>query len=91
MSFFELYRMNIPLLVPSLRLLLAWHREHNFLWERVYGRPPPLHAAALESGLDPNADDPAAVAEWLAWSDMYQFPHIIYFGTLASMQYPHTV
>ena len=27
MSFFELYRMNMPLFVPSLRLLCAWVRE----------------------------------------------------------------
>ena len=29
MSFFELYRMNIPLFAPSLELLVQWERDHS--------------------------------------------------------------
>ena len=39
MSFFELYRESIPLLVPSKKLLLTWISNHGLLWERVYGKP----------------------------------------------------
>ena len=38
-SFFEFYRRNVPLFVPSLRLLTQWVLRHNLMWERVYGRP----------------------------------------------------
>ena len=42
MSFFEFYRMNIPLYVPSARLLALWHVKyavlHERTWDRVYGR-----------------------------------------------------
>ena len=37
MFFFELYRLSIPILVPSKRLLLEWIADHRMLWERVYG------------------------------------------------------
>jgi len=37
MTFFELYRLSIPLLVPSKKLLLSWVFDHGLLWERVYG------------------------------------------------------
>ena len=35
-SFFEYYRLNVPVFVPSKQLLISWHVEHNLLWERVY-------------------------------------------------------
>jgi len=39
MTIFEVYRLNIPLFVPSQKLLLEWHTNYNFVWERVYGHP----------------------------------------------------
>ena len=39
MSWFEFYRMNIPLFAPSLRLLVSWVKDHGLVWERVYGHP----------------------------------------------------
>ena len=41
MSFFEYYKMNIPLFVPSRELLAQWHMDYNILkersWNGVYG------------------------------------------------------
>ena len=36
MTLFELYRMNIPLFVPSIDLLARWHQDHQVLKERVW-------------------------------------------------------
>jgi hypothetical protein len=41
MSFFEAYRMCMPIFVPSIPLALRWHRQHDILRERVYGQPTP--------------------------------------------------
>lgn len=37
MTIYEVYRLNIPMFVPSQKLLLKWHTDYNFVWERVYG------------------------------------------------------
>jgi hypothetical protein len=41
MSFFEFYRMNIPMFFPDHKLLSKWHHELGMLnertWDRVYG------------------------------------------------------
>ena len=40
MFFFELYRTNVPIFVPSKRLLKEWIFKYNIMWETVYGNPP---------------------------------------------------
>ena len=44
MSFFELYRLAIPMYVPSQELLLKWHFEYDIVWERSYGHPDLNHS-----------------------------------------------
>ena len=83
MSFFELYRMNVPMFAPSLELLVQWERRHSLLKERIYwtAAPQPLRLAN-GTPLSPNTrDDPAALRHWLALCDFYHFPHITYFDS----------
>lgn len=95
MSFFEQYRMNMPIIAPSLALLTRWHMESLFVSERtwdtvLYGAPAaksavPRHADADEP-FDPNDEtSEAAVAWWLQWADYYVFPHVILFDSWAHL------
>lgn len=83
MTFFELYRQNIPIFVPSKELLLKWHAEYDILFERVYGLP-----LALPSGMggpSPNSDALADVSHWMQFYDYYLYPHVIYFDSLPGL------
>ena len=91
MSFFEHYRMGVPIIAPSLALLTKWHMDNLFVSERtwdtvLYGKPStssvlPRHPDADEP-FDPNDEkNPAAVEWWLQWADYYTFPHIITFDS----------
>lgn len=90
MTFFELYRMNIPLFAPSLGLLIQWHMQSTILseltWNRVYGHPGPSPlppAPAYASWPDPNDDRSIeSLRFWLAKSDFYTFPHITTFDSM---------
>jgi hypothetical protein len=81
MSFFELYRLNVPILVPSAKLLLTWIIKYKILFERVYGDP-----IAFKSFLNlpsPNSFDPVDAERWIQYYDIYQektFPHLLYFN-----------
>jgi hypothetical protein len=78
MSFFEQYRMGLPIIAPSLKLLVRWHMEHWLVSERTWdmtregrrgtGSALPRHPDAAELPYDPNDDtDEVAVAWWLQW------------------------
>ena len=43
MTFFEMYRMNIPMFAPSLSLLVSWEGRHSVR----FGRPPQPHAQPI--------------------------------------------
>jgi hypothetical protein len=75
----EMYRLNIPLFVPSKTLLLTWHISYNILFERIYGHPSPLPVPIKTTTTDndndgthhpnhgipdPNSNDPSDVAYW---------------------------
>jgi hypothetical protein len=87
MSLFEQYRMNIPLLFPSLNLLTQWHYEYGVVSERtwdqtLYGiRPNGSHIKGVLTNVpDPNNDqDRQAIRYWLNFSDFYQWPYITYY------------
>ena len=75
MSFFEMYRLNLPLFAPSLRLLCEWVRHHGVMWERVYGTPERVPHTALDA--EPgNPNTNASLEYWLGHSDYYVFPHV---------------
>jgi hypothetical protein len=35
MTIYEVYRLNVPLFVPSQRLLLRWQIDHNYSWGKL--------------------------------------------------------
>ncbi|CAF1319404.1 unnamed protein product [Adineta steineri] len=87
MSLFEQYRMNIPLVFPSLDLLTRWHEEYGTVnektWDQtLYGTLP--HGSHIKGVLpdvpDPNDDrNRTSIRYWLNFSDFYQWPHITYY------------
>jgi hypothetical protein len=91
MSFFEHYRMNIPLFVPSLEFMIRLQLKHGLLsertWERtITGRVPanssvPRHPS-YPAAPDPNDDTSAeALRYWLRFADFYVLPHVQYFDS----------
>lgn len=81
MSFFEYYRMNIPLFAPSKKLYFEWEKRYNVSWERVYGRPFPIIRQDPVGRGDPNIVGEHASTGWLELADIYNFPHIQYFNS----------
>ena len=78
-SFFELYRANIPIFIPSCELLTRWTLEHGIMWERVYGTPPRLvHSDEPDA---PHTNE--SLHYWLSKSDFYLFPHVQLFNSWA--------
>ncbi|EKX54020.1 hypothetical protein GUITHDRAFT_100270 [Guillardia theta CCMP2712] len=94
MSFFERRAMGIPVLVPSLRLLAAWHMQHGLVFERRAdwqtaqrrrGSLLPPHPDASEAikDWDPNDErNASAVLTWLSRADFYSMPHVLQFESL---------
>ena len=81
MSFFELYRMGIPLFYPSLSLLTKWEVQHRVLTERIYWKfaPSPLRTPPTPN---PNEQhETKALAHWLSLCDFFVYPHIQYFDS----------
>jgi hypothetical protein len=94
MSMFEQYRMGIPLLYPSLAFLVQLQVDFapvsERTWARVYGRGAvnasdlPPHPSIWWP--DPNDDvHPHAIQYWLAKSDYYVLPHIVYYDSWAHL------
>jgi len=90
MSFFEQYRLNVPLLLPSRRLLASWSVSSGVVqqrtWASVFGQCSVASAlephAAFTNETDPNNDyDEDAVFWWLRYADYYTFPHILYWDS----------
>ncbi|CAF0805270.1 unnamed protein product [Rotaria sp. Silwood1] len=93
MSLFEQYRMNIPLLFPSLDLLTKWHYEYGVVnektWDQILDGVRPKRSrikGILTNVPDPNSDlDRTAIRYWLNFSDYYQWPHIIYYESVEDL------
>jgi hypothetical protein len=91
MSFFELYRQNIPIFAPSLKLLIEWHQRYDILGGRVYGNPARdvdlikaytgLSDEVLMNIPNPNAETVETYRYWFALSDFYVMKHIILFDS----------
>ena len=91
MSFFEHYRMCIPILAPSVQLLTEWHMIYHMVSERTWDMA--LHSVVARKSVlprdvnstvwyDPNDElDSEAVMYWLQFSDFYSFPHVILFDS----------
>jgi hypothetical protein len=93
MSFFEHYRMCIPLIAPSVDLLVKWHMQYRMVSERTWDMALhnretsasvlPRHTEASPLHVfDPNDEFNAdGVRYWLQFSDFYIFPHVILFDS----------
>jgi hypothetical protein len=87
MSLFEQYRMNIPLVFPSLNLLTHWHYKYGLVNEKTWDQtltgimPGGSNIKGVLTDVpDPNNDkNYTAIRYWLNFSDFYQWPHIIYY------------
>lgn len=90
MSFFEQYRMNMPLFAPSKQLLIEWELKHTAMrertWSGAYGPRP--NGSAIESHTsqrsvpDPNSYNEHAVRYWLNFCDYYQLPYVTYYDSM---------
>jgi hypothetical protein len=92
MSFFEFYRLEVPMFVPSPDLLTEWHMAYRAVnertWNSVFGilasqsvlSKHPLSTSNMKH--DPNNDmSNDAVREWLGLADFYQVPHVTQFDS----------
>tara|TARA_B110001452_G_scaffold78343_2_gene63880 strand:+ start:308 stop:1945 length:1638 start_codon:yes stop_codon:yes gene_type:complete len=88
MSFFELYRMNVPLFAPSVALLVDWEEQNHVMAERIYwSRAPRPTSYPNTTKLSPNTRKSRAAMEyWLALSDLYAFPNVTYFDSWQQLQ-----
>lgn len=93
MSFFEQYRMNIPLFVPTQELLSRWVYEFNAMPVRRwnwYGKWRQANASivpqpAQNSVPSPNSMDKHAIRYWMKFCDYYHFPHITYYKSIPDL------
>jgi hypothetical protein len=88
MSIFEYYTSNIPLFVPSKKLMLNLYREYpnhvltDLTWNKVFGMRPGS-IIECDKNNDPNDYKNLEIMNrWISFSDFYNeewMPHIIYF------------
>lgn len=92
MSFFEFYRMGLPMFIPSVALLAQFHSKYSMLcertWDLVFKKPKsksnidrhPNSSSTLN--LDPNNESSMeTLMQWLPLSDFYQWPHLVVFDS----------
>ena len=80
MSFFEFYRMNIPIFVPSKKLLTEWHMKHEILSEMLYGSPERM-IQNDDFRHSPYSKKKEDLEFWIQFSDYYVFPHVSTFDS----------
>jgi hypothetical protein len=81
MTFFELYRMGVPVFAPSAALLEALEASDAVLSERIYWSAAPAPADAADEPSPNTRADAAAVREWVARCDHLRFPHVLLFDS----------
>jgi len=90
MSIFEQYRMNIPLFLPSKRLLLEWEMDGRGIMREMQTRHPydrfrmPAHRSQTHVP-DPTVRDRVSADYWNQFCDWYHLPHIIYFDNVTHL------
>ena len=90
MSFFEHYRMDIPLFCPSAEFLTFLHHRFYTIYDRTRngghtpsarGSPLPPHPS-MAGTPDPNNDfDLTSIKYWIPYSDCFSFPYVTYFDS----------
>ncbi len=90
----ELYRMNIPMFVPTLQLLSRWHMRFRVVTKRTLASSrnlrhqgsslPPTAKSSLSP--DPNKENNIeSVSHWLRFCDIYLNPHLILFSSIRDL------
>jgi len=87
MSFFEYYRMGIPLFAPSPDLLTMWQQKLKVMseisWNCVYGRCQDASQIEGHTNSTHGKKDPNNVNNnfryWIQFADFYQWPHVTLF------------
>ena len=90
LSFTEKYRMNIPLFVPTVNLLVFWHQRHNVISERCVdaSRSHDKLTSNIDGSFlpDPNDDiNTWKVEFWVGMADFYKLPHIQLFDSVQNL------
>lgn len=95
MSFFEQYRMNIPLFAPSKELLAEWdikyglmssRRMNTFLGIKTKRSAVDPHPSQ-RSIPDPNSFSKESVHYWVQFCDYYNYPHVTYYSSIDDLQH----
>nr|CAG4717791.1 unnamed protein product [Naegleria fowleri] len=73
-SFFDFFRMNIPMFVPSKKLLAKWEMEFKILTDVQH-----LYSPKFISQYGVNNNVSQTLDYWLGFCDFYVFPHVIHF------------
>jgi hypothetical protein len=86
MSVVELYRQNIPMFAPSVRLLIQWIRKYDLVWERIYGHPEESEESeefdeSVRKHPNPNSNQMVSLQYWVPLFDIYHLPFIHYFDS----------
>ena len=91
-QFTELYRMNVPLFVPSLQLLIEWEMSERVLVDRVFLNSTKslkeggsIMGAKKEGIPDPNTYSRDALTYWLNLLEYYNMPGVQYFDSVGHL------
>ncbi|ELT88348.1 hypothetical protein CAPTEDRAFT_185292 [Capitella teleta] len=91
-SLCEHYAMNIPLLVPTVELLIDWHLKFNLLSPlsfegiRSLSESPAVIPRGNLQMPDPNKiNDAGSLNAWLPLADYYVMDHIVYFSSIPDL------
>jgi hypothetical protein len=100
MSFFEMYRQNIPMFAPSLKAMKHWHWVVDMLSNRIYGNPErftdEIKEYVKENGgmmpddniITPNYQHHERNMDyWFGYMDIYVFENIILFDDFDHLMY----
>ena len=94
-KFTEIYRMNIPLFVPSVKLLVSWEYEHHIIRDRVFpdstnkygiggskiGGKLPLPPGSS----DPNTFHKDSLIYWFKYLEYFDLPGVQYFSSFTDL------
>lgn len=83
----EMYRAGVPMLAPTQRFLKEWHLKYNYLFERIYGKPPHDIHNYSELPYPNHPTDELTLDVWLSFFDIYQWEHIVYFDSFEELVY----
>ena len=92
--FTEMYRMNIPIYVPSLSLLISWENTERLLADRVLPNSTKdlwkggslIDDSYEESGIpDPNMYTKNTLMYWLKHLEYYNLPGVQYFDSIENL------